>query len=501
MKAATGRDRSGGKTGRARRLAGASAIVVTVLMLAGCSSIGGMGTADPLISQTSSPSSTVLSAAQNASIDPEHDRIVASYGGVYDDPAAAQAVARAVGRIVSASDDPSQSYRITILNSPVVNAFALPSGNLYVTRGLIGLAGDTSEVAAVIAHEMAHVTARHANARARRAEVASEVTKMANVMQDQDAQRLALASTQLSLARFSQVQELEADAVGVRTLARAGFDPFAASRFLTSMARFAEFKASRSSSSKSLDFLSSHPSTPERISFAVRSAREIAAPGIGGQERDQYLQGLDGMVFGDDPSEGFVRGRSFLHKGLGIQFTVPAGYTLENTTKAVLATDTQGMAMRFDGVALSPEVSLEAYLASGWINGLAADSVRSGSIGDLPSATATARADGWTFQIGVVRKGRTVFRFIFAAQEQVSVLDAALGETMASFRRLTPEESARLRPLRLRIARVKPGDTVERLAEQMSGVERKGDLFRVLNGLGGGEQPEVGRAVKLVTDG
>ena len=484
-----------------KRVFAAAMVLVVASLTAGCSSIGSVGTTDPMISQASTTSSSVLSGAANASADPEHDRIVASYGGVYDDPAAAQAVARAVGRIVAASDDPSQSYRITILNSPVVNAFALPSGNLYVTRGLIGLANDTSEVAAVIAHEMAHVTARHANARARRAEVASEVTKMANVMQDQDAQRLALATTQLSLARFSQVQELEADGIGVRTLARAGFDPFAASRFLTSMARFAEFKASRSSSSKSVDFLSSHPSTPERISFAVRSAREIGAPGIGGQERDQYLQGLDGMVFGDDPSEGFVRGRSFLHKGLGIQFTVPAGYALENTTRAVLATDASGMAMRFDGVALGAETPLADYLASGWINGLVADSIRSGSIGDLPAATASARADGWAFQIGVVRKGRTVFRFIFAAQDPSAGLDGVLAETMGSFHRLSPEDSARLRPLRLKTVRAKPGDTVERLAEQMSGVERKADLFRVLNGLGPGEAPEPGRMVKIVTDG
>lgn len=494
-------ERNGRGGGRGERLLRASALALVAALLAGCSSIGSIGTADPMITPASTSSSSVLSGAANASVDPEHDRIVASYGGVYDDPPAAQAVARAVGRIVSASDDPSQSYRITILNSPVVNAFALPSGNLYVTRGLIGLANDTSEMAAVIAHEMAHVTARHANARARRAEVASEVTKMANVMQDQDAQRLALATTQLSLARFSQVQELEADAVGVRTLARAGFDPFAASRFLTSMARFAEFKASRSASSKNVDFLSSHPSTPERISFAVRSAREIGAPGIGGQERDQYLQGLDGMVFGDDPSEGFVRGRSFLHKGLGIQFTVPAGYALENTTKAVLATDAQGMAMRFDGVALPTEGSLVDYLGSGWINGLTADSISTSTVGEMPAATATARADGWTFRIGVVRKGRTVFRFIFAAQDQPTALEAALVETMGSFRKLSPEESTRLRPLRLKIVRVKPGDTVERLAEQMSGVERKADLFRVINGLASGEAPEPGRAVKIVTDG
>ncbi len=470
--------------------------LVTMLGLAGC---GSVGQTDPMIS--GSPRALVTGPGP-AGADPEHDRIVMSYGGVYDDPHAATAVARAVGRIVAASDDPSQSYRITILNSPAVNAFALPSGNLYVTRGLLALAEDTSEVAAVIAHEMAHVTARHAIARARRAEAASEVTRVvANVLQDQDAQRLALVSTQLSLARFSQVQELEADAIGVRTLARAGFDPFAASRFLSAMARFGEWRSARGGTQRNPDFLSSHPSTPERISFAVRAAREIGAPGLGEQERDQYLSGLDGMVYGDDPSEGFVRGRSFLHKGLGIQFSVPQGYVLENTTKAVLATDPQGTAMRFDGVAVPADTPLADYLGSGWVNGLVRESVRATTIADLPAATATAVADGWTFQLGVVRKANTVFRFIFAAQEPAPQLDQALAETMGSFRRLTPEESARLRPLHLRVVRAKPGDTVEKLAEQMTGVDRKVELFRVLNGLGPTDGIEPGRAVKLVGDG
>jgi predicted Zn-dependent protease len=374
------------RTVRVGSAARSALALVLVAALAGC---GSVGMRDEMISQPGRPLVDKSLTAQKS--DPEHDRIVASYGGLYDDPAAAQAVARAVGRLVAASDDPAQTYRITILNSQAINAFALPSGNLYVTRGLLALADDTSEVAAVIAHEMAHVTTRHAAARARRAEAASEVNRVvANVMQDQDAQRLALASTQLSLARFSQVQELEADAIGIRTLAKAGFDPFASSRFLSSMARFADYRTMRGGggASRNPDFLSSHPSTPERIAFAVRAAREIGAPGIGEQEKDQYLLGLDGMVFGDDPTEGFVRGRAFLHKGLGIQFSVPQGYVLENTTKAVLGTDQTGTAMRFDGVALPPETSLVDYLGTGWVNGLETASIKESNVGEFPTAIA-----------------------------------------------------------------------------------------------------------------
>jgi predicted Zn-dependent protease len=465
-------------------------------LLAGCASLGPVETGVAPAVPINVPN---LVSAQD---DPEHTRIVASYGGQYDDANAARAVARAVGRLVAASDDPSQSYRITLLNSPVVNAFALPSGNLYVTRGLLALANDTSEVAAVIAHEMAHVTAKHAVARARRAEAAQELNKaVAGVLQDADQQRLALASTQVSLARFSQVQELEADAIGVKTLAKAGFDPFAASRFLSSMARYAEYRAQKpAASSNRPDFLATHPSTPERIDFAVREAREAAVAGPGEQERDQYLSGLDGMVFGDDPSEGFIRGRAFMHKALGIAFSVPQGFALENTSKAVLATDSAGTAMRFDGVAVGVEVRLRDYLTSGWINGLDVESIVETQVGEFAGATAKAFADGWSFRIGVLRSGKTVYRFIFAVQEPGPGFDVAFNETFQSFRKLSPSEAARLRPLHIKTHRVKPGETADELAGQMLGVERRGETFRVLNGLDQGESVEAGKLVKLVTD-
>jgi predicted Zn-dependent protease len=480
----------------ARRLAARLRGPVLALWLAGCTSLS------PIDATTSPAVPINLPAAATTSDDPEHLRIVASYGGLYNDPHAATAVARAVGRLVAASEDPTQGYRITLLNSPVVNAFALPNGNLYVTRGLLALANDTSEVAAVIAHEMAHVTAKHALARQRRAEAAQELNKtVAGALQDGDQQRLALASTQLSLARFSQVQELEADAIGIKTLAKAGFDPFAASRFLSSMQRYADFRAQKASANAAHpDFLSTHPSTPERIDFAIREAREAAPPGSLEQEREAYLNEIDGMVYGDDPSEGFIRGRTFLHKALGIEFIVPQGFVLENTSKAVLATDSNGTAMRFDGVAVNADTSLKEYLTSGWVNGLDATSVTENPQGDFQTATARASADGWSFRIGVIRAGKTVYRFIFAAQEPSANFETIATETFQTFRRLTPAESARLRPLHIKVRRVRVGETVNQLADLMQGVERRQETFRVLNGLDPTDQVEAGRLVKLVTD-
>ncbi len=433
----------------------------------------------------------------------EHPRVVATYGGVYEDAGAERAVAQVVGRLVEASDDPTQTYRITILNSPAVNAFALPGGYLYVTRGLLALATDTSEVAAVLAHEMAHVTANHAIERQQRAEATELANKvLSNVVRNPDQARAALISSQLSFARFSQVQELKADEIGVRTLARAGYDPYAAARFLQAMGRFAAYQNAAGDSSTAPDFLSSHPSTPERIRLAVRSARQIGAPGIGEHDRDAYLSKIDGMLYGDDPLEGFVRGRAFLHKALGIGFTVPPGFVLENSPEAVLASNAHGVAMRFDGADLTRFESTKRYMTSGWINGLIEASVRDETIGGLPAVTASAVTEGWSFRIAVIRIGRTGYRFIFATRKPDDAFTRAYEETVASFRQLSPTERARLRPLRIKTIRAEAGDTPEKLAVGMSGVEpsRRLELFSILNQVAPNTPIPPGTLLKLVVD-
>ncbi|MGH2341849.1 M48 family metalloprotease [Segnochrobactraceae bacterium EtOH-i3] len=476
-----------------------AALLLAALVLAGCAA----GPREPTITisePVAQPAPAPAPAAAAAAS--EHPRLVAAYGGVYNDPQVERAIARAVGRLVAGSDAPSQSYRITILNSPAVNAFAMPGGYLYVTRGLLALANDTSEVAAVLAHEMAHVTADHAVARQRRAEAAAVVTKVAaNVTQDQQVAKSAVAKSQMSLAQFSQAQELEADAIGVRTLGRAGYDPFAAARFLNSMGQYADLKTPRRDGGQAADFLSTHPATPERINMAIRAARGIGSPGIGSQDRDVYLKSLDGMLYGDDPREGFVHGRSFLHAELGIAFTAPAGFVLENTARAVLGTDGGTMAMRFDAVELSQDVSLSTYLASGWVKGLIPDSLRVTEVDGLQAATASAIADNWSFRIAVVREGVHVFRFIFATANPTPAFDRAFVETTSSFRRLSAAEASALRPLRIRIVQVRPGDTVDSLAARMTGIaeERRRTLFLVLNGLDPGLEPVAGSYVKIVS--
>jgi predicted Zn-dependent protease len=482
----------------------AAALVFAALALAGCVDTLNGGTdsiAPTALAPVARPDTPKVDPREVAIAEREHPKILASFGGTYEDPEAELAIARAVGRLVAASDEPWRSYRVTLLNSPAVNAFALPGGYVYVTRGLLALANDTSEVAAVVAHEMAHVTARHAFSRAERAEAAAVASRVVqNVVDNPDSQREVLARSQMSLASFSQLQELEADSLGIRTLVKAGYDPYAAARFLTSMARYAAWKtALPADGGDNEDFLSSHPSTPERISQAVAAAGSTATPG-GERDQDAFLRHVDGLMFGDDPVEGYVRGRDFLHAKLGLGFTVPAGFVLENTARAVLATDSSGAAMRFDGADVPKGGDLVGYLTSGWINGLVDGSVRTLSLNGLPAAVASAQARGYHYRIAVVRFGDQTFRFLFATKSPGERFDAAFRETIGTFRALAPEEQAALKPLRLRVVTVAPGDTAESFGQRMAMMDRPVELFRVLNGLGPADQPATGAKVKIVSE-
>jgi predicted Zn-dependent protease len=474
------------------------ALALTVL-LAGCAA-----SADNTIHQISlqlpvqSAHAGMSSAAQR-----EHHRILASYGGVYVDPRLQAEVEKTVTRLVAASERPDLKYKVTILNSPAINAFALPNGHLYISRGLIALANDRAELASVLAHEMGHVIARHAAIRedqARQAALISHV--VSDVLSDPQMGALALAKSKLALASFSRAQEFEADGIGVGISARAGFDPFGAARFLTDMQHNADVRRSGPREPvQTVDFLSNHPATPERVQNALANARQFSGPGNGERDRRQYLAALDGMVYGDDPSEGLVRGRRFLHPKLGFTFVAPPGFWLDNTAQAVLGLKDGGSeAIRLDVVSVPPEQSLPAYLNSGWMEHVDPTTLEAFSVSGFPAATAIARGQEWSFRIFAVRFGSDVYRFIFAAKTLTIEADRSFRESVYSFRRMSLKEAEEVKPLRLKIVTVGPHDGVSSLARRMDVSDHKLERFRVLNGLGPKDRVKPGQTVKLVVE-
>jgi predicted Zn-dependent protease len=431
----------------------------------------------------------------------EHARILASYGGAYENARVLTQIEKIVDRLVASSERPDLKYQVTVLNSPAINAFALPNGQLYITRGLIALASDKAELASVLAHEMGHVIARHAAIREEQAKQAAMLNNVVNdVFSDPQSGALALAKSKLTMAAFSRAQEFDADTIGVRMSARAGFDPFGASRILTGMQRNAEIKTAGNSDPRALDFLASHPATPERVQNALANARQFSSPGAGERDRNEYLTNLDGVIYGEDPSEGFARGRRFQHPKLGFTFTAPPGFALDNTTQAILGLKEGGNeALRLDVVSVPAEQSLPDYLKSGWIDNVDASTVEGTTVNGFTAATATATGEQWSFRLFAVRYGSDVYRFIFAAKNKTAAADRSFRESVGTFRRMSLQESAQVHPLRLKIVTAGANDTAEILSRHMA-TDRPLERFRVINGLGPNDKIKPGDKVKIVVE-
>lgn len=489
----------GGWTPRTRWTSGValrSCALLLALLLAGCAG-------DRPVFLPPEPPRRPAQLADSAA-EREHQRLLATFGGEYRAPAVRRIVDETVARLASATGSGSL-YEVTLLNSPVVNAFALPTGRLYLTRGLLALANDRAELAAVVAHEIAHVQARHAMERAelqQRSELVSRV--VAQVLEDPAAGALVQARSKVTIASFSRQQELEADLIAVRAIAAAGFDPYGASRFLASLGRTTNHRAmlmGERPGSRGLDILSSHPSTNERIQLTLASARQIAAPGLGLRDRDGWLAALEGLSFGDDPKNGAVRGRRYINPGLGLSFTAPEGLTLESTPDAVLGVGGNGSrAMRFDSVQIDNNQSLESYVGAGWIEGVTPGPVERTTVNGLPAALTSGRGTDWTFRLAAIQSDQRTYRFIFAAKGADSDIDRSFRAAVASFRKLTPGEMAGIRPLRLRTVVASSADTAASLAARMASDDKALDQFLILNGLDRNTALMPGQRYKLIVE-
>jgi predicted Zn-dependent protease len=473
---------------------------VSLVALAACTSLVGSGVnvartgdnrAPTVTPQGADPDDAVLGLR-------EHPRIVAAYGGVYEDRPAEIMVARIVGRLLAAANQPNAQFQITILDTSEVNAFALPGGYIYVTRGILALASDTSELAAVLAHEIAHVTLRHARARTDRTRQTQIVDRVITGIFGGDTSTDATANrTREQLAAFSQNQELDADKEGIKFAGKAGYDAQAAARFLGVMSRFAAFSAGAASGSEG--FLSSHPSTPARIETAMSTARSMFGTSDAGEsDREAYLSAISGMSFGDSPAQGSVVGQRFVHAANKFTFTVPQGYDLQTSQSAVVGVAGDGEAVRFDSAQVQDNMSLTDYLKSGWIAGLQADTVTAVTHNGLEMASGQAQTDEWFFRVSVVRFEGDVYRFIFAAKSDSPRFQQGAESTISSFRRTTAADLSQIRQLSIKLVTARAGDSAERLAAQMANVPGARDLFYILNNLYPGDPVVAGQRYKVV---
>jgi predicted Zn-dependent protease len=436
-----------------------------------------------------------------------HPKILQEFGGAYQNQEV-QAYVSSLGTLLArASDRPDQKFTFTVLDSPIVNAFAMPGGYVYITRGLMALANNEAEVSGVLAHEIGHVAARHAAERYSTGTLISIPAVVLGVLTgSQEVASLANSAGAAYLQSYSRDQEYQADLLGVRYLSRANYDPYGMASFLGQLQAEEKLDAEisgRPGMADQTNIMASHPRTADRIQRAIQEAggAQVSNPIV---ERDLYLKKIDGMLYGDTADQGFILGRRFAHPKLRFEFTVPPGFYMRNSSSAVVAQRADGSLMQFDRETKSYGGGIYDYLTDRWASGV--KNAQQLDINGLEAATGTGRIrtnDG-TRDVRLVAIRFTdnqIYRFIFATKPDVTdQLAGDIRQTIYSFRELSASEAAELRPQRIRVVQVADGDTVESVASRMAFEDHRVERFLVLNGMKRGDRLQAGQLVKIIVE-
>ena len=489
-----------------RKFAALSTTAAMALTLSGCAAVGGApvpGTSAPI---------TQSEAQQGAEA---HPQLLAEFGGAMTGPYAqyVEQVGQNIA-VQSGLGNARSSFTVSLVNSPVNNAFAIPGGYVYTTRQLVTLMNNEAELAGVLGHEVAHVAARHSQRRQQAAQrntllgaagaILSGVL-LGNSGLGDTLSRGILQGSQLLTLRFSRSQELEADELGIQYLTKAGYDPMAMSTVLRSLALQNNLDAQVQGRDNATipEWASTHPDPASRVQTAASKAQGL--PGTV-TNRDTFLTRIDGMIYGDDPEQGIVEGRQFIHPELKLSFTAPQGFYMVNGTRAVSINGQSGQAQ----LTLAPyNGNLDTYVNNVFANlggegqTLRPANLQRTTVNGLPAVYGTARVNSGNGQVDVV-----VFAYEFSNDrayhfQAISQAGRASAFTpmFQSMRRISASEAANVVPRKVDVVTVRAGDTVASLANRMAYTNAQEARFRVLNGLGNNESLQAGQKVKIVVRG
>ncbi|WP_176473128.1 M48 family metalloprotease [Sphingomonas lenta] len=437
----------------------------------------------------------------------QHPRLLAEFGGAYAGPEAAY-VAQVGGRVAAAAGLEG-SCTFTLVNSDVVNAFAVPGCYIYVTRGLFAIVGSEAELASVLGHEVGHIVGRHSQRQGRRSVWRQLGVLAVSLTGSERLTRLAGQAAQYFGLRYSRRQEYESDDLGLRYLREAGYDPYAAADMLASLQRNEQFMnatGGRDEAKSIPEWALSHPLTGNRVARAREAAEATGLQDDQLPEREEaYLGQVDGLLYGDDPEQGFVLGRRFAHPEMRIAFEAPQGFTLTNSPRAIYLSGPGGVRGEFGGGAM-PEGGLDAYAQSlaAHIAGNAQGEVagaRRTVVNGVPAVLLDLRVQG---RSGVVPiriaayegGGGQAYHFLTLSPPDADA-GTAIEALFGSFRLLSAAEAASLRPRVIRTVAAPAGATLDTLAARMAGGDGRA-LFLLLNGRSADQPIRPGERVKVV---
>jgi predicted Zn-dependent protease len=448
----------------------------------------------------------------------EHKKIVSQYG-VYRDKALQDYVTLVGNRVAKESTRPALEYHFTILDSDEINAFALPGGYIYVTRGILTHMNSESELAAVLGHEVAHVTQKHAIDRQKKGKAMDLVNTVASAVANYQLGQVAASGLSelgsmfggVLLTGYSREFELEADEVGAQFMAKAGYDPEAMLKTIEILKAKDRIEIEQARKEKREPkvyhgFLSTHPDHDTRYKQAIIESKKLQQGQDEFIKTDEFLQKLNGMSYGSKKQVGVVRKYNFYHPKLGIKLRFPTDWRLEPTRQGVQVLSQQADA----AFLITTGRPYKDATPENYARDFRAFSVREGrniTIAGLPAFLGIAdRADSpygprpLRFAIIFEPKRRVFYELYGSGKHDLRNIadDKAFISTIFSFDLMDKNDFKKARTPTLQVVRAEQGTTMEELAKQSPITNYALDKLRVMNGLYPNGEPEPGQLIKIV---
>jgi len=419
---------------------------------------------------------------------------------VYDDPELQGYVERVGLRLAAVSERPDLPWSFKVIDDPVVNAFALPGGFIYLTRGIIGQFASEAELAAVLGHEIGHVTARHSVEQMSRQQLGGLVLGVGSILSEDVARFGGLAQAGLSVLflSYGREDEHQADMLGVRYALRERYDP----REAVEVHRMLQRQTEARGGSGVPTWLSTHPSSLDRIERLSAQVDTLPSATLSSTRvlRDEYLAQVDGIVYGTNPRQGYFEGARFLHPDLAFTLTFPGGWQTVNLSQAVMAQAPDEDAVL--ELTLSSGGHAEAGRSFFSQQGIRSRGVTTRPVNGLPATTGQfeARLQNGTLE-GVATfidfDGRTYRILGYTVQGRLGTYSGQFGNAIGSFDRLTDRAALAVEPMRIDVLTVQRRTSLrDMVASRPSPVPV--DELAIMNGVEVDEDLEPGTAIKWV---